>query len=348
MTSLAPERNDDPTAVAALLCGTAVGGATPVRKGGNSRVFRADAANGACFALKFYPPRAADPRDRLGAEAAALAFLAEYAPGTAPRLIASDPGRNVALLEWIPGTAVGHPADTDVDMALDFLGRIHALRNAPGAARLALASEACLSAREVEAQLDRRFRRLADAAGTGTALATVLDRMAAARNEAVARARALYRESVLDWSREIGAAARTLSPSDFGFHNTLRRENGSLVFLDFEYFGWDDPAKLACDIMLHPGMDLPLSGKLRFLNGLRDLYVADPAFRVRVRALYPLFGLRWCTILLNEFLPEKWAVRAHAGGADIETAQRRQLEKTEPLLQRLLDHDDPIARALDA
>ena len=46
---------------------------------------------------------------------------------------------------------------------------------------------------------------------------------------------------------------RVLSPSDFGFHNALRRPDGTIVFVDFEYFGWDDPAKMMADAMLHPG-----------------------------------------------------------------------------------------------
>lgn len=37
-------------------------------------------------------------------------------------------------------------------------------------------------------------------------------------------------------------AQRTLSPADHGFQNTLVR-NGQLVFLDFEYAGWDDQAQ---------------------------------------------------------------------------------------------------------
>ena len=61
-----------------------------------------------------------------------------------------------------------------------------------------------------------------------------------------------------DPSNEIPTNARTLSPSDFGFHNTLRRPDGELAFLDFEYFGWDDPAKTITDFLLHPGMQLPL------------------------------------------------------------------------------------------
>ena len=47
----------------------------------------------------------------------------------------------------------------------------------------------------------------------------------------------------VSWEQELLEQYRTLSPSDFGFHNALRTPAGTMVFLDFEYFGWDDPAK---------------------------------------------------------------------------------------------------------
>ena len=52
-----------------------------------------------------------------------------------------------------------------------------------------------------------------------------------------------------------------LSPSDFGFHNSLKTKKDQIIFFDFEYFGKDDPVKLAADFLLHPGMTLNLQQK---------------------------------------------------------------------------------------
>ena len=57
---------------------------------------------------------------------------------------------------------------------------------------------------------------------------------------------------------------RSLSPSDFGFHNALLEADGRLTFVDFEYFGWDDPVKIVADVMLHPGMGLSADHGRRF------------------------------------------------------------------------------------
>ena len=53
--------------------------------------------------------------------------------------------------------------------------------------------------------------------------------------------------------------------------------------------------------------------KARFLAGCRTLFARDAGFSDRLDLLHPLYGLRWCLILLNEFLPERWARRAFAG-----------------------------------
>ena len=117
----------------------------------------------------------------------------------------------------------------------------------------------------------------------------------------------------LDFAAELPQEWRSLVPSDFGFHNSLRRRDGSLAFIDFEYFGWDDPVKLTADILLHPGR--PLAGAAAPALSARGAAasMATTAFAARLAAYLPLFALRWVLILLNEFLPERWQRRVLAG-----------------------------------
>src|SRR5512141_137544 len=105
---------------------------------------------------------------------------------------------------------------------------------------------------------------------------------------------------------------RTLSPSDFGFHNALRQPDGSMIFLDFEYFGWDDPAKMIVDFLLHPAMALSPALKRTFATRIFRRFADWPSLRERVESVYPLFGLKWCMIFLNEFLPEVYQRRQFA------------------------------------
>jgi hypothetical protein len=117
----------------------------------------------------------------------------------------------------------------------------------------------------------------------------------------------------IEFSRALPKEKRSLVPSDFGFHNALRRSDGTLAFVDFEYFGWDDPVKLTADTLLHPGLPMPAAQRDRFRSAALEIYSEDATFAPRLKALYPLFGLRWGLILLNEFRPERWRLRSAAG-----------------------------------
>ena len=95
---------------------------------------------------------------------------------------------------------------------------------------------------------------------------------------------------------------QTLSPSDFGFHNALRMADGRIVFLDFEYFGWDDPAKMVSDFLWHPAMNVKEELRLYFVKHMVSIFEKDPHFKIRLKSSFPLFGLMWCLICLNEFI----------------------------------------------
>ena len=176
---------------------------------------------------------------------------------TVPRVLGGDGAHGYALLSWIEGRDVAEVSTADIDAAIVFLTAVHGLRAAPWAAEQPPAAEACLNGREIERQIQGRFGRLRAAAreehDNSVALRLAVESKKA--HEAVTAAG-------LAFDAELPQEWRSLVPSDFGFHNSLRRPDGALAFLDFEYFGWDDPVKLTADIVLHPGRPLEQSFSL--------------------------------------------------------------------------------------
>ena len=323
--------------VARELTGGAVKVSHPLSGGGrNSRIWhvRFGARE---FALKHYPPTQNDPRDRLSAEVGALRLMALYQIDTVPRVIAVDERRGYALLSWIDGREVVDVSDADIDAAVAFLAAIHDLRATPQAAAQPLAAEACLSGEEIERQIKQRLAGLRDAARSETELTDFIEHSFLAEFDELRRqARVKMKAAALDFSAELPQEWRGLAPSDFGFHNSLRRSDGSLAFFDFEYFGWDDPVKLTADILLHPGQSLSTPQRARFRRAAVGLYGSDPGFATRLAAYLPLFGLRWVLILLNEFIPERWHRRVLAGdGRSWSEAKARQLTSAREFLARL-------------
>ena len=91
-----------------------------------------------------------------------------------------------------------------------------------------------------------------------------------------------------------------LSPSDFGFHNSIKKSK-KIIFIDFEYFGKDDPVKLCADFMLHPGMHLKNEQKKNWLKDIIQIFKIDKYFSRRLRFLLPFYAIRWSLIVLNDF-----------------------------------------------
>jgi hypothetical protein len=305
---------------------------TPLGGGGNNRVFRLDAPFGQ-LVLKHYFHHPDDPRDRLGAEFGFSHFAWEHGVRNIPRPMASDPGRHLGLYAFVDGVRPDQVGASAVDQALSFVTQLNGLRHKGH--RLPRASEACFS---IDEHLERVAVRVA--------------RLQCVEDE---QARRLVRDALQPAWRNIQTAVadaadalaisthavllpedQCISPSDFGFHNALLDKAGRYWFLDFEYAGWDDPAKLVGDFFCQPARPVPLDLFEGFATQVSRGFT-DPEWHVqRMRLLCPVFELKWACILLNEFLPEGSRRRQFAG-ADSTRPQRQRLERSHDLLKRAVD-----------
>ena len=68
-----------------------------------------------------------------------------------------------------------------------------------------------------------------------------------------------------------------------------------------------------------------------------ELFKENNRFTERVKIVYPLFGLKWCMIFLNEFLADDFSRRAFAavGPLDRKRVRREQLQKARNLYQHI-------------
>jgi hypothetical protein len=291
--------------------------------GANSRIFRVDGPGGP-IALKSYPARSGDTRNRQDVEWRALAFLQANGLRCVPTPLARDEAGRFTALSWIDGAPVPAPTDADIRAAMDLIAAVFALSDRPEAAAFPAASEACLSSGAILRQIEERLAHFAPHPALDAFLAGEL-------RPALAAARAGIAATSLD--APLPPGDRRLIPADFGFHNALRTADGTLVFIDFEYFGWDDPAKLTADILLHPGFRLTAAQKAAVAARATAALSSDADFAGRLARLLPLFRLRWCLILLNAFRHDRIA----ASGGDLDlgllhTALDNQLAKARMML----------------
>lgn len=321
---------------ASALVGWRVRSALPVGRGGNNGVFQL-VGDGEQALFKVYAAPEAGRQDRLAQEYAALEFLAEAGFDEVPRPIAIDLQRRCAAYEWIDGASPTRVGTAEVDEMADFFVRLQQVRERAGASALVGASAHCFSPAMVAEQVGQRLDRLVGVISPGSEIADFVDAsLKPAATRAVDRLRAGCEAAGIGFAEPLAPERRALSPSDFGVHNALRRPNGRLAFVDFEYFGWDDPAKAVADVMLHPGMSLTEELGHRYRARVEQaLRPSDRCFPLRLDLFFPSMVVLWCLILLNEFLPERWTRRVLAGVIDErEVVQARQLHKASRLLSQ--------------
>ncbi len=315
--------------------------------GNNNRAYRIEASSGRYLAKQYFA-HPGDARDRLAAEFSFACYAARVAPGSSPRPFATDERARIALYEFVEGRpfAAGDIAAAQVDRAAAFFLALNAPAARPQAGALAPASEAAFSIAGHLALIDRRIRNL-----MGIDKSTEENRRAARffgdldAGWTALKANLTLRaaEWGLDMGAELAASERSLSPSDFGFHNALRRPDGSVCFLDFEYAGWDDPARMIGDFFAQPAVPVPARYFGAFAEKCLRVFPDAPALRRRAALLRPVTMVKWCCIALGVFLPVVMARRKFAN-PDVDEAaiKRAQLAKAEAIFSNVRKMTDGL------
>ena len=324
------------------LIGSKIQAVRPLYGGSNSVTCEIIAVAGSKFVIKQYLGQTADGRSRLDIEYQALEFLSKQGIDQIPKPIVKYKPAECAIYQFLEGDrlSAGDISVNDVDHAVDFLIKLHELSKHADSVNLPIAAEACFSLLDLIKNVEERIGNLTQVhveAESGRLFREFLhDELLPSWDLIRDWAFNTYHSANMDVSISISNGQKTLSPSDFGFHNCLKNESGELCFLDFEYFGWDDPIKLLSDFLLHPGMDLSEPLKYRFMNRA-VLGLGCESSGVRFNALYPIFALKWCLIMLNCFLNPRLPKNDYRviDESTLETTRVVQLQKAENSLSKI-------------
>lgn len=311
--------------IASALMGNAFRTHSISKAGANNRTFRlSDGASDLLLKMYFPDPNGSFTRCRR--EFAFTTFARDRGITSVPQPVAAAPLLGAAIFEYVEGRAVSRKDISGklVRTAADFVAALNRHRSHPAASRLRDGAEAAFSVRRHLAITQQRIARLSELSRHAE-----LSRFLA--KDLIPAWKAI-RTHVLSHG-PLPVREKILSPSDFGFHNALIEKSGGVRFIDFEYAGWDDPAKMACDFFCQPQIPVSMDFFEAFVaaafQGLREKNAAID----RARLLLPVYRVKWCCILLNEFLPEGIRRRRFAGqAADIRSIRSRQLEKSRKYL----------------
>lgn len=314
--------------------------------GYNNRIFRIDIGeNHYCLKSYFLSPD--DTRDRLGTEFGFLGYAWQMGIRTLPQPLAMDRDNNLGLYEFIEGEKLRSQDVTEKRLE-EALNLYHALNNhkrKSQAEKLPKASEACFSLAEHLELVQYRVNRMLDIENSSSInreavkfirneLSPLWQKILTSVNINIQKLGFLLNEQLMQMDR-------CLSPSDFGFHNTILEADGRLRFIDFEYAGWDDPAKMVCDFFCQPAIPVPFNYYNMFAQTVTaDLNKPEKQIR-RFEMLFPVHQIKWCCIMLNDFLLAEAERRHFVKRMVDQTKQKKQqLEKARSALERIyIDRD---------
>lgn len=284
-----------------------------IRAGRNSEVSHLTTSKGQ-WILKNYYHHSSDKRDRLGTEFGFLIFLKNIGVTCVPQPLGMDNILHCALYSFLPGKRPNTITSEHISQCVSFIKQINYSQKLSGAKLLPPAADACFNWRDHLDLVDVRIARLMKVEPISELECAifvfikekllplwVLLKYKLAQEIKISQSSEAWRED-----------GRILSPSDFGFHNAIENDM-RLSFVDFEYAGWDDPAKLMCDFICQPELPISTSQGAQFVEELLATLPYRDVVRHRVQHLLPVHRIKWCCILLNEFRVEDRNRRLHAG-----------------------------------
>jgi hypothetical protein len=308
---------------------TKCGEAVRVTDGGNNLACRLKSDMGPIF-VKSYFYDTHDQRNRLKAEFDMLSFLWKEGVRCIPEPLAADESERIGVYRCISGM-LGRDVELewdDVRQLADMLIEMWKLRTNLEAKKLEIASDSCISLADYQEAVDRRYRLLADFAYEDEAANTLSQFLGGPFTD-------LWKwlSESLRTGNESGRKM-TLSPSDHGFHNAIRQPDGNWTFFDFEYAGWDDTAKMIADALHQPGVPIPIELHGRFVDYILAELNDDGSLLQRLHLVYPSVGMKWCLLMLNEFIPVSQSRRRYSGRTtSMDNRKTEQLKKAEEKLE---------------
>jgi hypothetical protein len=274
-------------------------------KGGiNNRVYRCGIGN-AKWVIKGYSAIEEGQRDRMQAEVEFLTYAAEVSPKYVPHLIYVDYEHRCVVLGHIEGKTFLEgevPSPEDIEAAVDFFRLLNSAGKVEKQHIQLDAAEGFLQLTDhIENVRDRLSKMSTDHLPPEAKKPAV--ELLQWVQDAADRVSNLVAEAITKGTVAncINPEQRCISPSDFGFHNAIRTKFG-VQFFDFEFAGWDDPAKAASDFVLQPRVParLQISPLLAALN---DDTRGD--IHLRCAALGPVLRLKWACIMLSVLESER-------------------------------------------
>lgn len=302
--------------------------------GGNSSVWKVEIKDSPPLTIKYYHNDSAH-NDRRVIEKLAISVMQKNGIDNIPRIVSTDSDIEVSVFEHIDAKVIKTLNESKIKEVSVFIEKLNVIKEKI-TSDFPLASGACLSGADIFKQINFRLLNLENARLENDELDRfILDKF----NPFLEILEKWVKENwpnKTEFSKPLEISKQTLTPSDLGAHNMLEDDEGSIYFIDFEYFGLDDPVKTTSDFLWHPKNKIDIEIGNYWVMLMTSIFnKTDPDFSQRLAISWPVYGLCWCLILLNEYRNNDWQKRIQSKGylqSEYTAIKNEQLEKANNLL----------------
>lgn len=286
-----------------------------IKRDGNNKIIRFECSNKKKIVLKKYS-KVDDSYSTLEKEFEALKLLGE-ARLPVPKAYFKDSDAGLALYENIEAATSRPSRENIIRDFSGFLSSLHKLSKTSDFSEFSSARDFRDKTSDYKTHVLRRLSQIEAGCKNDMRFEPIqkyLDQVFKPLHKIVLER---YEQNLkrfnLSETKPISRLQKILSPSDFGMHNAIYNHQNNFNFIDFEYFGWDDPVKLVADFLHHAGQDsISQEDRLEILKNFAQQSSLDADFFMRLSTILDLVGLEWILIILNIANPEVLQRRMYA------------------------------------
>jgi len=287
--------------------GIKVGSVKDIEGGMNNRLWKVIDQKGKSYLLKKY---VRDERDRLGHEYQGIKIMRDYGITSVPEAYWCDKEKLLAVYSFEGGIKKKPEELTSIEIVkmAGFLVKLKKISGGKETRNFPLSVNPCLSLNDYLKNINSRLEGLNRNIVInnprllkylrGVEIKPLFNQMIKKCLGSKTDSGKLY--------KKISTSFLQLCPIDFGPHNMLISKNGKICFLDFEYFGMDDPARVLADFKWHEISEKISDDKKKlfrttYLTGIH----ATKDFVCHLNLVEKIAEIDWMSIYLGSVSPKK-------------------------------------------
>jgi hypothetical protein len=235
-----------------------------------------------------------DSENRYKREKSLLTFCARKHINCVPELLGYDDKKRLLLQNFLVGNTPNQITDEHVGCATRFILDLNGTEESerPSLPAIDALDSAYSEIYRIKKRCQSTIQLLTAKQGHEALIKVILGHLDDLEKQESRLANSLT--SILNLALRGSASGHFLSPSDFGFHNSMESGN-RLYFFDFEYSGIDSPVKLCFDFVMQPDYKLTQLQEKMFIDKLQPLLgfcFEDLSYDLRF-----LFAFKWLLIM---------------------------------------------------